>query len=124
MLLEGALRFGRQAADALARGDELAASAPLMRVVEIVGELLAGVRGKESELNDRLARFYWFIFQRVSDAKINSHPGKLAEAMSLLEFERETWQLVCDKTTPSKAVPAPLGRGEAQPSASRLSLNA
>jgi flagellar protein FliS len=106
MLIEGALRFGKQAADAFARGDEAAASPPLLRVIDIVGELLAGVRGKETELNDRLAKFYWFVFQRVSEAKIHSNAGKLAEALNLLEYERETWQLACDKV--ASATPAKL----------------
>lgn len=107
MLLEGAIRYGRQAADALARGDAIAAGASLMRVIDIVGELLAGVRSNESELNVRLAKFYWFLFQRLTDAKINSNAGKLTEALNLLEFERQTWQLVCDKSAP----PAPAAAG-------------
>jgi flagellar protein FliS len=120
LLIEGAIRFGRQAADALARGDQAAASGPLMRVVDIVGEMLAGVRGQESAINDRLAKLYWFLFQRVSEAKINSDQRKLAEALQLLEYERETWQLVCDKS-PQPSPPAPEPRGAAE---RRLSLEA
>jgi len=97
MLIDGALRFGRQAADAMASDDHAAADAALIRVIDIVGELLAGVRASQSEINDRLAKLYWFLFQRVSAAKINADPGKLAEALGLLEYERETWQLVCEK---------------------------
>jgi len=97
MLLEGALRFGRQAADALRMGDELAASAPLMRVVDIAGELLAGVRQQQTELNSRLAKLYLYLFQTASMAKTNCDPVKLADALELLEFERETWQMVCEK---------------------------
>ena len=44
MLIEGAIRFGRQAEDALQKGDQLGAAGPLLRVIDIVGELLAGVR--------------------------------------------------------------------------------
>ena len=107
MLLEGAIRFGHQAADAMGRNDFQAAASPLMRVVDIVGELLAGVRGTKSALNDRLAKFYWFLFQRVSEAKINSDAQKLAEAIRLLEYERETWQLLCDKAAQATAAPVP-----------------
>lgn len=97
MLLEGALRFGRQAAAALQSGDELAASTPLMRLVDIAGELLVGVRQQQSELNARLANLYLYLFQTASVAKINGDPKKLADALELLEFERETWQMVCEK---------------------------
>jgi flagellar secretion chaperone FliS len=99
MLIEGAIRFGRQAEDALRRGDMLAAAAPLMRVVDIVGEMLAGVRGQDTELNRKIADLYLFLFRRVAEAKINDDVEKLAEALRLLDFERETWQLACDKLT-------------------------
>jgi flagellar secretion chaperone FliS len=97
MLIEGALRFARQADDALRRGDSLAAAPPLLRVLDIAGELLAGVRANKTELNQRLADLYWFVFRRVSQAKINSDAAALAEAMKILDLERQTWQLVCEK---------------------------
>jgi flagellar protein FliS len=101
MLIEGALRFGKQAAEALARGDQAAASPPLVRMIDIVGEMLVGVRGGESAVNDRLAKLYWFLFQRVSEAKIHGDQRRLAEALQLLEYERETWQLACEKAAPA-----------------------
>ncbi|MEX0641355.1 MAG: flagellar export chaperone FliS [Pirellulales bacterium] len=97
MLIEGAQRFGRQAEEALRRGDMEAAATQLLRVLDIVGELLAGVRAKKSELNTKLADFYWFLFRRVSLAKIHGDALPLAEVLKLLEFERQTWQLACDK---------------------------
>jgi flagellar secretion chaperone FliS len=125
MLIEGALRFGKQAAEALARGDQMAASAPLLRVIDIVGEMLAGVRGRESAVNDRLAKLYWFLFQRVSQAKIHGDAGRLAEALQLLEYERETWQLASDKVAQAAPTSAPL-RSTAHHTSSdlRLSLEA
>jgi flagellar protein FliS len=97
MLIESAIRFGRQADEALARGDAVAASSPLMRVVDMVGELLAGVREGATDINKNLASLYWFLFRRVSEAKIHSDAAKLAEAMRLLEFERQTWLAVCER---------------------------
>ncbi len=97
MLIEGAIRFGRQAEQSLASGDSLAASAPLMRAIDIVGELLAAVRQQKNELNARLTELYWFLFRRFSEAKIHADAAKLGEALQLLEYERETWQLACEK---------------------------
>jgi flagellar secretion chaperone FliS len=97
MLIEGAIRFGRQAAEALERGDEAAAAGPLLRVIDIVGEMLAGVREQKSELNQRLVEVYWFVFRRATEAKINTDRAALEESLRLLEFERQTWQLVCEK---------------------------
>jgi flagellar protein FliS len=110
MLIEGAIRVGRQAEDSLRQGDTGAAAVPLLRAIDIVGELLAGVRENKGELNKKVADLYWFLFRRVSAAKINSDAAALAEALTLLEFERQTWQLVCDKLSGgnSTAPPAPL----------------
>ncbi len=97
MLIEGAIRFGRQAEEALRRGGEAEAATPLMRVIDIVGEMLASARANTSELNLNIADLYWFLFRRISEAKINADAAALAEAMRLLEFERQTWQLLCEK---------------------------
>jgi len=97
MLIEGAIRFGRQADAALQQGDATAAAGPLLRVIDILGEMLAAVREKKTELNQRLADVYLWVFCKVSEAKINSDAAALAEALRILEFERETWQMVCEK---------------------------
>jgi flagellar secretion chaperone FliS len=97
MLVEAAIRRGRQAEEALRSGDSTASDEPMMKIIEIVGELLAGVRGQKTDLNNQIADIYWFIFRLASEAKINNDPNKLAEALKLLEFERKTWQLACDK---------------------------
>jgi flagellar protein FliS len=107
MLIEGAIRFGRQADEALRRGDEIAAAAPLLRVVDIIGEMLAGVRTIKSELNEKIADFYWFLFRRASEAKINADQAALAEVLRLLEFERQTWQLACEKLGSDSAAGPP-----------------
>jgi flagellar protein FliS len=97
MLIEGAIRFGRQAEEALRRSDPTAAAASLLRVIDIVGEMLVAVREQKSELNTKLAELYWFVFRRVTEAKIYADTTALADALRVLEFERETWQLVCEK---------------------------
>jgi flagellar secretion chaperone FliS len=108
MLIEGAIRFGRLADEALRRGDQVAAAGPLLRVLEVVGEMLAGVRENKSELTLKIAGLYVFIFRRVSEAKINADIAALGEALRLLEFERQTWQLACEKLgADSATVPPP-----------------
>lgn len=108
MLIEAAQRFGRQAEEALRRGDAEVAAVPLLRVLDIVGELLAAVRARKSELNGKIADFYWFLFRRVSLAKIYGDAATLAEVLRLLEYERQTWQLVCDKLETATAPAAPI----------------
>jgi flagellar protein FliS len=97
MLIEGSIRFGRQAEQLLIQGDTLAAGTALMRVIDIVGELSAGARQSKTELAQKIADVYRFIFLRVSQAKVNNDLASLQEALGLLEYERETWQLVCNQ---------------------------
>jgi len=113
MLIEGAIRYGRQAEAALRRGDRAAASEPLMRLIDVVGEMLAGVRESKTQLNQQIADFYLFLFRSVADAKVNDSVEKLSEALKLLEFERQTWQQVCDKIGTGPASPVPSAQAAA-----------
>src|SRR6185436_16963242 len=79
LLIEGAIRFGRQAEEALRRGDEVVAAAPLLRVLDILGELLAGVRKNKNQLTLQIADLYLFLFRQISKAKINADAAPLAE---------------------------------------------
>jgi flagellar protein FliS len=108
MLIEGAIRFGRQAEELLRQGETVAAAPPLLRVVDIVGEMLAGVRERKTEINRKLTELYWYLFRRVSEAKLHSDAEKLAEALQLLEVERQTWQAVSDRFGSGSMVARPV----------------
>ncbi|MGD9632288.1 MAG: flagellar export chaperone FliS [Pirellulales bacterium] len=107
MLIEGAIRKGREAEAALRRGDVLAADAPAMRLIDIVSEMLVGVRQNKSQLNEQIAELYVFMFRLAGEAKVNDDADKLVELLKLLEFERQTWQQVCDKLGGEAAPTAP-----------------
>jgi flagellar protein FliS len=107
LLIEGAIRLGKRAEQSLQRGDRAEAAAPLARVLEIVGEMVAGVRRVKSDLNEQIEGLYLYLFRRVAEAKINDDVAKLAEAIRLLEFERETWQLACDQAASQSPEGAP-----------------
>lgn len=125
MLIEGALRFGREAEKALTQKDELTAAQPLLRMLDILGELLAAVRAGRSELNSKLSDLYAFFFRRVAQAKINADVGALQEVLRLLEYERETWQLVCKRLGDDTSQIAPTdGNSKTTVSRSYLSLEA
>jgi flagellar protein FliS len=108
MLIEGAIRFGRQAEILLRQGEAAAAAAPLLRVVDIVGEMLAAVRERKTGINKKLTELYWYLFRRVSEAKLSSDAEKLAEALRLLEFERATWHAVCERFGPGTSTTRPI----------------
>lgn len=138
MLLDGALRFGREAEKGILRGDEVAFQPPLMRAMDIVGELLAGVRHEATDLNAKLAQLYAFIYARLTSAYVNADKKMIAEALQILEVERETWRQAVEKlgaetaadeaTQPApKRVPTPkphLGGGTVTDAPVGLSLEA
>lgn len=97
MLLDGALRFAREAEKGVLRGEELAYHAPLTRTMDIVEELLAGVRHSEDDLNEKLANLYTFIYMRLMSVYVNGDKQMMAEALRVLEFQRETWRQAVDK---------------------------
>lgn len=106
MLIEGALRFLAQADKALLREDEVATNAALVRVLEIVEELIVGVRHSSDEINTKLAALYQFVFTQVSMIYVNGDRQLLGEAQKILEFQRETWRQACEKISGGEKKPA------------------
>ncbi|MEM6654231.1 MAG: flagellar export chaperone FliS [Planctomycetota bacterium] len=99
MLIDGAIRFAGEAADRYEANDVDAASRPLRRAMDIASELLASVRHSETELNQKLASLYEFVFTRLTMAFVNTDRDKLAEAVRILEVQRETWRQACEKSS-------------------------
>ncbi len=97
MLIDGALRFGREAEKALIREDEEAALPLLQRTMKIVAELLAGVKNGESEVNQKLVQLYQFVYSRLTSVYANMDYKLMGEALQILEFEQQTWRLACEK---------------------------
>ena len=97
MLIDGALRFGREAEKALMRDDADAASEPLLRAIRILGEMIVGVRDGESEVNQKLLQVYQFIYHRMTTVYVSGDLQHIAEVLKILEFEQETWRQACEK---------------------------
>jgi len=97
MLIDGALRFGREAEKGVLRGDEVAYQPPLLRTLDVVGELLAGVRHAQTDLNAKLAQLYAFVYARLTSAYVNGDKTAMAEALQVLQVEQETWRLAVEK---------------------------
>ena len=98
MLLDGAVRFGRQsqllwnAADRREECDRL-----LARTLDIVEELIHGVSNGKTEQSKRLEEEYAFAFRQLALAQLNRDSVPLEAALKVLDFHRETWKLACDK---------------------------
>lgn len=104
MLIDGALRFGREAEKALLREDDETALPLLRKTMKIVAELLAGVKKGESEVNQKLVQLYQFVYARLTSVYAKSDFKMMAEAIQILEFEQQTWRLACEKVLKEQAV--------------------
>ncbi|QDU57627.1 flagellar export chaperone FliS [Aeoliella mucimassa] len=102
MLIEGAIRYCTKADQQWEKNNEGFANEALVRAIEIVGELLAGVRSGKSEITQKLSELYFYLFSTLTSAYVNGDRGKLADVMRILEFERETWQLACQRVHQSQ----------------------
>ena len=103
MLLDGAVRFASQAQDLHEKNKEIEAYESLDRCSQIIGELLSGIQG-EDELANRMKGVYVFLLTQISSLQQEWIPEGMKNLLEVLEMERETWRLVCEKH-PDRLVP-------------------
>ena len=97
MLIEGAIRFARQAVAFWEQGQSDAGTEALCRSRRIVSELLSGIRPESSSLSSRVAGVYSFLFRTFSEALPQRDVRRVADALGVLEVEHETWRMLCDQ---------------------------
>lgn len=98
MLLETALRQSRVALEAGAKEFWGEFDASLEKSMNIVVELVKSVSGMKNDISQQLEEQYAFLYRELVDSRFSMNLEKLSECAKLLDFERETWKLVCDKT--------------------------
>lgn len=119
MLVEGALRFAQRAQEALKNGDAVETNEALTRTIDIVAELLAGVRHAETPINKQFTAVYRYLLRTLAQAYFDGDAQKLADAQKVLEVERLTWQEACEKAVAppkSSAIAPPLNMPSVSPS--------
>lgn len=70
----------------------------LIRAQEIVTQILSGLnREVDADLTRKVASVYMFVFRSLNEAQVGQGDAKLDECIRVLEVERETWRLLCEK---------------------------
>jgi flagellar secretion chaperone FliS len=106
MLLDAAIRFAERARHFWSQAQDDDAAVALNRAQSFVNELVAGLNYEDGgELVRRMAAIYLFIFRNLMEANSGHDEQKLAEAIRVLNIERETWRQVCEKC-PAASAPA------------------
>ena len=97
MLIEGAIRFARQALGSWEQNQNELAVQSLARCRNIISELLSGIRLDESALTRSVAGVYLYLFRSLTEGQLQQDRRKIEESIAVLEIERDTWRLVCEK---------------------------
>lgn len=98
MLIEGTIRMAQKAQRHWAAKEDDRAAEALSRAQEIVGQLLAGFRRDvDQALVKRIAGVYLFVYRALMDASLRRDEARLADALKVLDAERETWRQLCER---------------------------
>lgn len=107
MLLDGAIRFGRNAKEMWAAGaDFQEVDQKLARMADIVDELTHGTATASGEISKQLEEQYAFVYRELAASRINQESAKLESCLKLLAYQRETWKLATDQLEVPTAEPA------------------
>ncbi len=79
----------------------------LTRAKSVVMELGNGLNHKAApELCQRLSAMYTYLYRRLVDANTRRDPAIMDEVIELLEYERETWQMLMERHAQEAGRPA------------------
>lgn len=123
MLYDGAIRFCNQARTALQNNDLENLYNGLTRAQKIVLELSTSLNHQVlPELCSRLSSLYTYIYRLLVDASMQRKQEPIDEAIRLLQYERETWQMLMEKLADESG--RPVDTGAQQTAMSSLSQSA
>src|SRR6185436_209271 len=108
MLYDGAIRFAKQARDAIAREEWENSCEKLIRAQKILIQMQNGLKHDVNpELCTQLTSLYQFVYSRLVDANMTHKISSINEALQILEHQRETWKLIVDRIQGTTQSPGP-----------------
>lgn len=95
MLFDGALKFCRQAQQALSLRKFEDSFSAVNKAKNIILELDNSLNhDKDPDICGKLSALYVYLFRLLVDTNLERSPEPLQQCISLLEYERETWLMV------------------------------
>jgi flagellar protein FliS len=122
MLYDGAIRFSEQARPALVAKQWETSYTLISKAQKILNELMGNLRHDIApELCGRLSSLYNYIYRMLVEANAQHKVTSLDEAVKILRYQRETWQMLLQQLGRQKAaeaarkldIPGPSARMEA-----------
>ena len=127
MLLDGAIRFGRNAKEMWVDGADFhEVDHKLARTADIVDELAHGTASSDKAISKQLEEQYAFVYRELAACRINQDPQRLDSCLELLSFQRETWKLACELLESENSAPEvtpALPHGSSSPSQASVGLS-
>ncbi|MGA2620098.1 MAG: flagellar export chaperone FliS [Thermoguttaceae bacterium] len=109
MLIEAALRSAERARRHWRDGRKDLALGAIVHAQAVLGQMLAAIdRPTGGQLAEKVSAIYDFIFRKLVEAGCRHDEKSLADAVRILQIERETWRLLCEQLA---AQGAPGGHG-------------
>lgn len=91
MLVDGAVKFGKIARQAIADKDIKKAHESLVRTQDIFSELIAGLDTTKGDWTSQLSNVYMFIKEKLVEANINKKLEIIDEVLPLIEEVSDMW---------------------------------
>lgn len=129
MLLDASVRYARQAAEALKSQEHEAIFEGFTKCRDVVLELLNGIRDEpDAALAERVRSLYVWLYKELVEASMHRDAARLDAIIKILEYERETWdmlmkQLAAEKTGAARPAPAAAARLGVNPYAAQAATS-
>jgi len=107
LLIDAALQSANRAAEYWRQGRDDRAVAALVHAQSVLNEMLAAIDRSAGQLAVRVSAVYDFIFHALVRASSQHDQRSLADAVRVLEVERETWRQVCQRSAADQLPPGP-----------------
>ena len=108
-LYDGAIRFGRQARQAIADGDTAEKGESIGRVTAIISELTSTLdHSKSPDLCANLEQLYNYMIERLQEGSIKMQVEPIDEIILHLEGLREAWSEAVQKVEGPEATSSKL----------------
>ncbi|MBM3998967.1 MAG: flagellar protein FliS [Planctomycetes bacterium] len=112
MLIDGALRFARLTQTAIRDANGETAFEAGSRLRQVLLELIVAIRRDGNAVAERTLALYVYLFKTATEAQLHSRSEPYDDLIRILEIERGTWQLVCERHPEALQSPIDAGRKE------------
>jgi flagellar protein FliS len=100
MLIDAALRSANRAQQFWQQGQNDPAFKAILYAEKLLGQMLAAIDPDTTgELGKKVSAIYEYVFRSLVQAANRRDEKSLADAIRVLEIERETWRQLCEKLT-------------------------